>query len=99
MKGVKTIRDIVRPTPHFVYYRFKDSLRVSDYGTAKEATFKLPSVDKDYRARVYLFGDDTNNRVSLCYDIKHDEWSMKSLDENCKEKFNQCSASIAMNSR
>jgi hypothetical protein len=43
-----------------------------------------------------LFGDDVNCKVSICYDINEDEWSMKKLADSSLHKFYQCSASIAL---
>jgi len=43
-----------------------------------------------------LFGDDINSKVSLCYDVNEDEWTIKKLPDNTSHKFYQCSASIAL---
>jgi len=37
-----------------------------------------------------------NSKVSLCYDINEDEWTLKKLPESSQHKFYQCSAAIAL---
>ena len=49
-------------------------------------------------ASIYLFGDDVNSKISLCYDVNEDEWAMKKLPDTTQQKFYQCSAAIALNS-
>lgn len=79
---------------------FKDTIHVDDYGSIKETLFKFPTLTKNQNnsARIYLFGDDVNQKVSLCYDANEDEWSQKKLNDNQSHKFYQCSAAIALNS-
>ena len=92
---------------------FKDTIHVDDYGSIKETLFKFPTLTKvryfsfinnlmqqnqNNSAKIYLFGDDVNQKVSLCYDANEDEWSQKKLNDNQSHKFYQCSAAIALNS-
>ena len=46
--------------------------------------------------RIYLFGDDVNSKISLCYDVNEDEWQIKKLSDSSASKFYQCSAAIAL---
>jgi len=73
----------VQPNPYFVYYMFKDTIHVDDYGSIKETLFKFPTLTKNQnnQARIYLFGDDVNQKISLCYDVNEDEWSQKKLND------------------
>ena len=77
---------------------FKDTIHVDDYGSIKETLFKYPSLNRGPKnqANIYLFGDDINSKVSLCYDVNEDEWALKKLPDNSSHKFYQCSASIAL---
>lgn len=77
---------------------FKDTIHVDDYGSIKETLFKFPSLNRGPKnqANIYLFGDDINSKVSLCYDVNEDEWTIKKLPDNTSHKFYQCSASIAL---
>ena len=77
---------------------FKDTIHVDDYGSIKETLFKFPALNRGPKngANIYLFGDDINSKVSLCYDINEDEWAIKKLPDNTSHKFYQCSASIAL---
>lgn len=100
LKALQQLNDFVKPNPYFVYYIFKDTIHVDDYGSIKETLFKFPSLSKagsHNAAKIYLFGDDVNSKVSLCYDINEDEWTIKKLPEHGKLKFYQCSAAIALN--
>ena len=93
------LNTFVQPNPYFVYYMFKDTIHVDDYGSIKETLFKFPTLNKNSsnQARIYLFGDDVNQKISLCYDVNEDEWSQKKLNDNQSHKFYQCSAAIALN--
>lgn len=39
------------------------------------------------QAKIYLFGDDVNSKISLCYDVNEDEWSIKKLNDSNAAKF------------
>ena len=98
LKSLQMLNEFVKPNPYFVYYMFKDTIHVDDYGSIKETLFKFPSLNKgtSNQARIYLFGDDVNSKISLCYDVNEDEWSMKKLNDGNASKFYQCSAAIAL---
>ena len=83
LKMLTVLNDFVKPNTHFVYYMFKDSIHVDDYGSIKETLFKFPSMIKNSsnQANIYLFGDDVNSKISLCYDVNEDEWSKKIMDQ------------------
>lgn len=83
------LNTFVQPNPYFVYYMFKDTIHVDDYGSIKETLFKFPTLNKNSnnQARIYLFGDDVNQKISLCYDVNEDEWSQKKLNDNQSHKF------------
>jgi hypothetical protein len=89
IKVLQMLNDFVKPSPYFTYYMFKDTIHVDDYGSIKETLFKFPSMKKanEQQANIYLFGDDVNAKVSLCYDANEDEWSMKKLPETYGVKF------------
>jgi len=77
----------VKPNPYFLYYMFKDTIHVDDYGSIKETLFKFPALNKQQNeAKILLFGDDVNSKISLCYDVNEDEWTLKKLSEQniCK---------------
>jgi len=40
------LNDFVKPNPYFVYYMFKDTIHVDDYGSIKETLFKFPTLNK-----------------------------------------------------
>lgn len=76
---------------------FKDTIHVDDYGSIKETLFKFPTLNKqNNEAKVLLFGDDVNSKISLCYDVNEDEWTLKKLGDSNACKFYQCSAAIAL---
>lgn len=83
------LNEFVKPNPYFVYFMFKDTIHVDDYGSIKETLFKFPSLNKGAgsQSKIYLFGDDVNSKISLCYDINEDEWTMKKLNDQGNTKF------------
>lgn len=63
LKALQNLNEFVQPNPYFVYYMFKDTIHVDDYGSIKETLFKFPSLNKtnsNTSARIFLFGDDVN---------------------------------------
>ena len=98
LKNLQMLNEFVKPNPYFVYFMFKDTIHVDDYGSIKETLFKFPTLNKgtSNQARIYLFGDDVNSKISLCYDVNEDEWSIKKLNDSSSSKFYQCSAAIAL---
>ena len=46
LKILQTLNDFIKPNPYFVYYMFKDTIHVDDYGSIKETLFKYPSLNK-----------------------------------------------------
>lgn len=44
LKVLSVINDFIRPNPYFVYYMFKDTIHVDDYGSIKETLFKFPTM-------------------------------------------------------
>ena len=44
LKVLQVLNDFVKPNPYFVYYMFKDTIHVDDYGSIKETLFKFPSM-------------------------------------------------------
>lgn len=92
------LREGSTPSPKFTFYRFKDTLKIDDFGGIQEATYRLPApYDDDDLAhkKLYIFGDDSFNKTILKYDILKDEWEMEKLQDG-PEKFYNCSASIAL---
>ena len=89
LKILSALNEFIKPNPYFVYYMFKDTIHVDDYGSIKETLFKFPSLNRGPKnqANIYLFGDDINSKVSLCYDVNEDEWTIKKLPDNTSHKF------------
>jgi len=82
IKALKSLNDFVKPNPYFMYYMFKDTIHVDDYGSIKETLFKFPSLSKQNNdAKILLFGDDVNSKICLSYDVNEDEWSLKKLGD------------------
>ena len=46
LKVLNVLNDFVKPNPYFVYYMFKDTIHVDDYGSIKETLFKFPSMSR-----------------------------------------------------
>jgi hypothetical protein len=46
LKVLNVLNDFIKPNPYFVYYMFKDTIHVDDYGSIKETLFKFPSMTK-----------------------------------------------------
>jgi len=46
LKVLNVLNDFVKPNPYFVYYMFKDTIHVDDYGSIKETLFKFPSMNR-----------------------------------------------------
>jgi hypothetical protein len=46
LKTLAALTDYVKPNPNFVYYMFKDTIHVDDYGSIKETLFMYPSLNK-----------------------------------------------------
>jgi len=46
LKSLQMLNEFVKPNPYFVYYMFKDTIHVDDYGSIKETLFKFPSLNK-----------------------------------------------------
>jgi hypothetical protein len=102
IKQLHMLNEFVKPNPYFIYYMFKDTIHVDDYGSIKETLFKFPTLNKvsthlnsnssmqqgqSNQARIYLFGDDVNSKISLCYDANEDEWTIKKLNDSNLSKF------------
>lgn len=46
LKQLQMLNEFVKPSPYFVYYMFKDTIHVDDYGSIKDTLFKFPSMNK-----------------------------------------------------
>lgn len=46
LKMLSVINDFIKPNPYFVYYMFKDTIHVDDYGSIKETLFKFPTMQR-----------------------------------------------------
>jgi hypothetical protein len=46
LKMLNVLTDFVKPNPYFVYYMFKDTIHVDDYGQIRETLFKFPTLNK-----------------------------------------------------
>ena len=56
LKILNVLNDFVKPNPYFVYYMFKDTIHVDDYGSIKETLFKFPSMTRvNYNINKYFY--------------------------------------------
>ncbi|MFN7881211.1 MAG: hypothetical protein ACK5NI_01880, partial [bacterium] len=46
LKMLSALNEFIKPSQYFVYYMFKDTIHVDDYGSIKETLFKFPSLNK-----------------------------------------------------
>src|SRR4051812_13846444 len=46
LKMLQALNDFVKPNQYFVYYMFKDTIHIDDYGSIKETLFKFPPMNK-----------------------------------------------------
>ena len=46
------LNEFVKPNPYFVYFMFKDTIHVDDYGSIKETLFKFPTLNKVSRVSI-----------------------------------------------
>ena len=46
IKQLQMLNEFVKPNPYFIYYMFKDTIHVDDYGSIKETLFKFPTLNK-----------------------------------------------------
>ena len=46
LKNLQQLNEFVKPNPYFVYFMFKDTIHVDDYGSIKETLFKFPSMTR-----------------------------------------------------
>jgi hypothetical protein len=54
LKVLSVLNDFIKPNPYFVYYMFKDSIHVDDYGSIKETLFKFPQMTRVNTFLIYL---------------------------------------------
>ena len=55
LKMLTVLNDFVKPNPYFVYYMFKDTIHVDDYGSIKETLFKFPTMTKVNNSNLYFY--------------------------------------------
>ena len=46
LRNLQQLNEFVKPNPYFVYFMFKDTIHVDDYGSIKETLFKFPSMTR-----------------------------------------------------
>ena len=46
LKNLQALNEFVKPNPYFVYFMFKDTIHVDDYGSIKETLFKFPTLNR-----------------------------------------------------
>lgn len=46
IKQLQMLNEFVKPNPYFIYYMFKDTIHVDDYGSIKETLFKFPTMNR-----------------------------------------------------
>ena len=54
LKNLQMLNEFVKPNPYFVYFMFKDTIHVDDYGSIKETLFKFPTLNKVSRRILIL---------------------------------------------
>jgi hypothetical protein len=54
IKNLQSLNDYVKPNPYFLYYMFKDTIHVDDYGSIKETLFKFPTLNKVLKSKTVL---------------------------------------------
>jgi len=54
LKVLNVLNDFIKPNPYFVYYMFKDSIHVDDYGSIKETLFKFPTMAKVFIIFIFI---------------------------------------------
>lgn len=42
MNDIKLMKDVSNPAQSFIFFRFKDTLKVEDFGGILDATYRLP---------------------------------------------------------
>ena len=60
LKNLQQLNEFVKPAPYFVYFMFKDTIHVDDYGSIKETLFKFPSMTRVSFFINYFAISDTN---------------------------------------
>ena len=61
LKNLQQLNEFVKPAPYFVYFMFKDTIHVDDYGSIKETLFKFPSM-----TRVSVFNLSVHGKTLFC---------------------------------
>ena len=61
LKNLQQLNEFVKPAPYFVYFMFKDTIHVDDYGSIKETLFKFPSM-----TRVSAFNLSVHGKTLFC---------------------------------
>ena len=54
LKNLQMLNEFVKPNPYFVYFMFKDTIHVDDYGSIKETLFKFPSMTRVSYSRIKI---------------------------------------------
>lgn len=77
LKNLQQLNEFVKPAPYFVYFMFKDTIHVDDYGSIKETLFKFPSM-----TRVSFF---VNFSLYLILTLINDLCYLGSLESSSKD--------------
>ena len=72
LKTLQQLNEFVKPAPYFVYFMFKDTIHVDDYGSIKETLFKFPSMT---RVSKFTFPD--------IYNYSYRELKIKRHESTC----------------
>ena len=62
------MNEFVKPNPYFVYYMFKDTIHVDDYGSIKETLFKFPTLNK-VSYFLLTFRPDNLTKLAFIYSV------------------------------
>ena len=79
LKNLQTLNEFVKPNPYFVYFMFKDTIHVDDYGSIKETLFKFPTLNKVSQKTKLKFKFMTVGDVKLSQDLP--VWRRRKLED------------------
>ena len=65
LRNLQQLNEFVKPNPYFVYFMFKDTIHVDDYGSIKETLFKFPSMTRVSSIGHIYFSKEKTGQVFL----------------------------------
>jgi hypothetical protein len=88
IKVLNVLNDFVKPNPYFVYYMFKDTIHVDDYGSIKETLFKFPSMTKVFFHLSLFNCSHRTNQIQPIFIYSVMMWILRSLSVMTSMKTN-----------